>query len=122
MKRLLVIGSALALAACASFSNPINNNTEATAESAYITAAGLESTYLSLRFCAAGAHFTLAAPCKESAIIHQTKADENVAYTALLQVRAFQHANPGNTVGLASLITAAIAAAQALTASIPKGA
>jgi ABC-type glycerol-3-phosphate transport system substrate-binding protein len=109
----------LVLAACAGITNPINNNSEASAESAYITAAGLETTYLALAFCPAGTHFAVTAPCKETSIIRQVKADDNVAYTALLQVRAFQKANPGNTVGLSSLVTAAISAAQALQAVIP---
>ena len=123
MKKLLVFGLGLglvwSLGACAGISNPINNNTEAGAETAYIAAAGAETAYLALGWCPAGTHFALAAPCKETAVVHQAKLDDNVAYAALLQVRAFQKANPGNTVGIANLVSAAISAAQALQAIIP---
>lgn len=126
MKKLLafaVIGIALAGCTLGSVGNPINNNTEATAESAFIVAAGVETAYLALKFCPAGTHFALTAPCKETAIIHASKADENVAYTALKQLRAFQAANPGNTVGITNLVTAVINAAQALRDALPlKGA
>lgn len=124
MNRFIPVLAGLALlVGCASITNPINNNTEASAESTYIAAAGLESAYLALSFCASGTHFSLTAPCKETSIIHQTKADEAVAYTALLQVRAFQKANPSSTIALTALISSAISAAQALEAAIPlKGA
>lgn len=122
--RWLGLAPIVALAGCSvTLPNPVNNNTEASAESAYIAAAGVETAYLALGWCAPGTHFALTAPCKEPSIVHQSKADENVAYTALLQLRAFQKANPGNTVGISNLVASVISAAQAVRDSIPlKGA
>ena len=124
MNRLLPIALSLALlGGCASISNPVNNNTEASAESAYIATAGLETAYLALGWCASGTHFALTAPCKEPAIVHQSKLDENAAYSALLQLRAFQKANPGSTVTISNLAAAVISAAAALRNYLPlKGA
>ena len=117
MKKWLGLAAVALLASCASISNPVNNNTEASAESAYIAAAGAETAYLALSFCASG----IAVPCKETAVIRKVKAYDQVAYTALLQVRAFQKANPGDTVTISNLATSAIAAAQTVSAAIPKG-
>jgi len=124
MKWIAGITLAVMLAGCSTtLPNPVNNNSEATAESAYIGAAGVLTAYLALGWCPAGTHFALAKPCKETAVIHQAKADENVAYTALLQLRAFQKANPGNTIGVSNLVSAVISAAQALRDFLPlKGA
>ena len=121
LTKALALVAVMGLASCASITNPINNNTEASAESAYIAAAGAETAYLALSFCAPGTSFTIAKPCKETAIIHKVKAYDQVAYTALLQVRAFQKANPGDTVSINNLATSAIAAAQTISAAIPKG-
>ena len=119
IRKLLAVAAVASVAGCASIANPINNNTEATAESTYITAAGLETAYLALSFCASGVHFAPLAPCKETTVIRQVKASDNVAYTALVQVRTFHKQNPGNTVGIVPLINEAISAAQALEALIP---
>jgi len=125
MQRILLTLLALGLlAGCTtSVTNPVGNNSEATAESAFIAAAGVETAYFALSFCPAGTHFILTAPCKETAIIHTAKADTAVAHAALLQLRSFQKANPGNTVGIANLVTAVISAAQVVRDAIPlKGA
>ena len=119
MKRLFVfLAGALLLATC-TVNNPVNNNTEATAESAYSAAAELATAYLSLSFCAAGKHFTVIVPCKETAVIRSVKKADNTAYTALIKLRSFHQANPGNTVSELALIGAVVDAATALKATNP---
>lgn len=118
--RLLAAGAlALVVTACAQFTNPATNNTEAVAESAYIAAATLESAYNALSFCAPGVSFAITAPCKETAVIRQVKIADNNAYAALQTMRDFRDAHPENKVGIVPLVDAALAAVNALKATIP---
>lgn len=119
MKHLLAAVLVLGLGACSSLPNIITNNTEATAESTYISAATVESAYLHLSWCATGVHFAITAPCKESPVVAEVKQADNVAYAAIKQMRAFKVANPGSTASLTAYINAAISAAQALQSVIP---
>lgn len=120
MRKLLVIGMlGLALAGCGTLKNPISSTTEATAESAYASAATAAVSYLALPWCAPGAHFAVLHPCKEISFVVKVKAADNAAYAALLQLRNFYVQNPGSTVSQLSLINAVIAAAGAVTAAIP---
>ncbi len=117
--RAVVAGAlALALAACASFPNPVTNNTEATAETAYAAAAELATAYLALPVCAAGSHFSLGNLCKETAIVKSVKQADTIAYTALIELRKFHHDNPGS-INEITLVNAAINAAGALKSAIP---
>ena len=119
MNKLIVAASvALALAGC-TVNNPVSNTTEAEAESAYASAAVLANSYLSLPWCAVNTHFTVMQPCKETIYIQKVKAADNVAYTALAQLRAYYKANPGSTVNQLSLINAVINASAAVRAAIP---
>lgn len=94
MRVFIVLVTALALAGCASFKNPVTLTTQYDIEAAYLTAENLAVAYRNLPLCKTGTTPSLTNVCAKRSLVVKIQQTAAKAQAAILALRAFTKNNP----------------------------